>query len=230
LKRRARNGWAVIAGVDEAGRGPVIGPLVVAAVAAADVAVFARLGCTDSKLIPPDRRRALARALRREPGVRIDVRHIPAETLDAERIAGRSLNDIELVRFAEVTRGVQATRAIVDAADVDAARFGRSLAALLDGGVDVQSEHKADENHPVVGAASIIAKVERDAAVAQLARRLERQLALPLGSGYSSDPRTQAFLRAWWDRNHDFPEGTRRTWATARELSGPRTTRLDAFS
>lgn len=79
----------------------------------------------------------------------------------------------------------------------------------------VVSEHKADDTYPVVGAASIVAKVARDAAVAELARKLEPRLGIPLGSGYH-DPHTDRFLRAW--EFGDLPDGTRRSWASARRL------------
>ncbi|HLF16354.1 MAG TPA: ribonuclease HII [Candidatus Thermoplasmatota archaeon] len=218
----------VLAGIDEAGRGPVLGPLVVAGVATEDPERLAEMGCRDSKVLSPDRRRALDRALRADAGVQIEVRAIEAETIDAER-EGRSLNDIELERFAEVARALGSPAVVVDAADVDAKRFGRDLAARLPPGTRVVSEHKADANHAIVAAASIVAKVARDAAVAELARRLERRLGMALGSGYPSDPQTQAFLRAWVERFGDLPEGTRRSWSTARDLLAPRPARLDDF-
>ena len=93
----------------------------------------------------------------------------------------------------------------------------------------VVSEHKADDSYPVVGAASIVAKVARDAAVAELARILERKLNMPLGSGYAHDERTQAFLRAWHKRFGDMPEGTRRSWQTVQDIVAPKPVPLDAF-
>jgi ribonuclease HII len=217
------------AGIDEAGRGPVLGPLVIAGVAGADLALFKELGCKDSKLVAPDRRKAIDRALRKAAGVRIEVRSIAPDVLDKERREGRSLNRIEAMRFRDIARSLGAHHVIVDAADTNAARFGRIVRAWLPKGVVVQSEHKADLNHPIVGAASIVAKVARDAAVAQLARLLERRLPMPLGSGYSHDPLTQAFLAAYWKEHRELPEGTRHTWATAKDLVAPRPVALDAF-
>lgn len=217
------------AGLDEAGRGPVLGPLVLAGVAHTDLALFAEMGCTDSKLLTPDRRKALDREIRRTPGVRVEVRSIEADVLDAERREGRSLNVIELARFRDILQSLDADEAWVDAADVDAKRFGTHLAAGLPKPVRVVSEHKADLNHPIVGAASIVAKVERDRAIARLARRLERKVNLPMGSGYASDPLTQAFLRRWWLDFGALPEGTRQTWATARDLVAPQATTLERF-
>lgn len=223
-----RVGETVLAGIDEAGRGPVVGPLVVAGVATAEPEALAAMGCTDSKLLSPGKREMLDRRIRGHPGVKVEVRMIAAEQLDEER-RRRTLNEIEATRFQDIARSLGAATVVVDAAEIDAARFGRLIARGLPPGTDVISEHKADANHPIVGAASIVAKVARDAAITELARRLERRLDLPLGSGYSSDPLTRAFLLAWHKRFGDWPEGTRRSWATVRDLLAPTPSRLDDF-
>lgn len=217
------------AGIDEAGRGPVLGPLVVAGVAVEEPRILTDLGCRDSKMLSPGRREAIDRQLRANPGVRIEVRMIAAETLDAER-QRLTLNEIEVERFRDIARCLKADTLYLDAADVDAERFGKAVGRGLPRGTKVVSEHRADDTYPVVGAASIVAKVARDAAVAELARRLERRLAMPLGSGYASDPFTQAFLKGWLERFGDVPEGTRRSWATIKDLLAPRAATLDEFA
>lgn len=219
----------MLAGIDEAGRGPVLGPLVVAGVACPEPKALQKLGCADSKSLTPGKRERLDRLVREHPDVRVEVRAIPAEVLDDER-RRRTLNAIEVERFQDIALALGAPTVVVDAADVDARRFGRQVASRLPPEVVVVSEHKADGNHVVVGAASIVAKVARDAAVAELARRLERRLPMPLGSGYASDPLTRDFLRAWHARFGDLPEGTRRSWAPMRDLLAPQATRLDQFS
>ncbi len=231
----------VVIGLDEAGRGPVLGPIVMAGVAVPDIAIPASLGCTDSKLLSADRRRAIDRALRGTDGVAIAVRSIGAEELDRRRDAGESLTAIEVAAFQSiVTELLQApagepphdavgATVIVDAAHPDADAFAKLLRPGLPKGTTIVSEHKADLNHPVVGAASIVAKVARDAALGELARRLERRLELPVGSGYPSDPITRAFLTEWWRRFRDWPEGTRTSWSTLREIKAPKATTLDAF-
>jgi ribonuclease HII len=137
--------------------------------------------------------------------------------LDAERQT-RKITDIVLDRFRAIARALHPQVLYVDAADPDAARFGRAVAEGPPPDIKVVSKHKADDTYPVVGAASIVAKVARDAAVAELARNLEPRLGMmQLGSGYH-DPRTDRFLRAWVAKFHDLPEGTRRSWASARRL------------
>ncbi len=220
-------------GIDEAGRGPVIGPLVVAGVAVPDPAVLLELGVKDSKQLPPAKRDRLARILRDLPGAVVEVRVIEAPVLD-EEMARASLNEIEARRFADITACLAAAgarRVVADAADVDAVRFGRRIARELpadlpQGHPEVLAEHRADATWPCVAAASIIAKTVRDDAVAALARRLERILDRPLGSGYPSDPKTQAFLKAWLEAHGDLPEGTRRSWRPARALLAPRQSML----
>lgn len=216
------------AGIDEAGRGPVLGPLVVAGVAVEDPSILTELGCRDSKMLTPGRREAIDRQLRAHSGVRIEVRSIPADVLDEERKRW-TLNEIEVRRFRDIAETWQPGLLFVDAADVDAARFGRLVGRDLPA-TKVVSEHRADDTYPVVGAASIVAKVARDAAIAELARRLERQLEMPLGSGYASDPFTQSFVRTWHERFGDLPEGARRSWAPMRELLAPRKATLDEFA
>lgn len=219
----------VLAGIDEAGRGPVLGPLVVAGVACPDPGVLQKMGCTDSKALTPGKRERIDRLVREHPDVRVEVRSIPAETLDEER-RRRTLNAIEVERFQDIALALGAATVVVDAADVDARRFGRQVASRLPAGCIVVSEHKADTNHVVVGAASIVAKVARDAAIAELARRLERRLEMPLGSGYASDPLTQAFIATWHGLHGDLPEGARRSWAPMKELLAPKAMRLDDFA
>lgn len=215
-------------GIDEAGRGPVLGPLVVAGVAVPDAQALADLGVKDSKRLPPGKRERLARLIRDLPGVRVEVRILEATELDARR-EGETLNAIGLSMFQDVARALEPSRLVVDAADVDAARFGRAVQTAVPH-AEVIAEHKADDRHPEVAAASIIAKTVRDEAIETLRKRLERRLPRELGSGYPSDPKTKAFLAAWLDQEGDLPPGTRRSWETSKRLLASATTpRLDAF-
>ncbi len=214
-------------GIDEAGRGPVLGPLVVAGVAVDDLAMLDGLGIKDSKRLSPAQRSRLARLIRDLPGVRVALRHASPDELDRQR-KDRSLNDIEVAMFRDVAAELGPTHLWLDAADVDAERFGRAVGEGLSAAV--VSQHKADDHHTVVAAASIIAKVERDAAMAELARRLERASGFAIGSGYPSDPTTTRFLQAFVAENGCLPEGARASWATSRRLMAAlQTPSLDSF-
>ncbi|HLE48381.1 MAG TPA: ribonuclease HII [Candidatus Thermoplasmatota archaeon] len=221
----------MIGGIDEAGRGPVFGPMVVAGVSGADQETFRALGVKDSKLLAPERRTRLARDIE---GVarRIESVHIDAMDIDQRR-ADETLNEIEVSAFAVIARKLGVPELFVDAADVVAPRFGRDILRHLGpeaGVVRIVAEHRADSTYPVVSAASIIAKVQRDREVARLGRPLEKEIGLPVGSGYSTDPVTMTFLEAYFQRRRTLPAGTRLSWETARALeSRLKTRKLEEF-
>jgi ribonuclease HII len=169
-------------------------------------------GVDDSKRLAADRREALAARLREDDRVRVGVETVPVERIDDP---ATDMNGLSLAGQAAAVRAVVETgdRVVADAADVDAARFGRRLADAVDRDATVTAEHGADEAHPVVGAASVVAKVERDRRVAALADEYG-----PVGSGYPSDPATRTFLREYV-RDHDrLPACARSSWQTCADL------------
>ncbi len=136
----------VQAGIDEAGRAPVLGPLVVAGVAVRDPAVLAEMGCRDSKRLSRTKREAIDRMLRSHPDVRVEVHEIAPDVLDAERQT-RKITDIVLDRFRAIARALHPQVLYVDAADPDAARFGRAVAEGPPPDIEVVSEHNADDTY-----------------------------------------------------------------------------------
>lgn len=202
----------MIAGVDEAGRGPVLGPLVVGAVLVESEAPLRELGVKDSKLLSAKKREELE-PLIRQVARRVELAVIPAEELN-RRMPTSNLNKIEAWAFATVLRRLAPTEAVIDACDADAARFGRSVAAKMRLPTCVlRSEHGADVNHPVVAAASIVAKVERDRLMARIAEEHGE-----CGSGYASDAATIAFLTSWVKRHGTLPPFARHEWETSKRL------------
>jgi ribonuclease HII len=118
----------------------------------------------------------------------------------------------------------------VDAVDVKEERFGRDILSHLSYKPQMISEHKADVNYPIVGAASILAKVTRDEHVRRIAQELEPKLNLPLGSGYPADPVTKKFLQTWVSRFGSLPPHVRTSWETCQKLiKNQNTKRLDDF-
>jgi ribonuclease HII len=199
----------VICGVDEAGKGSVLGPLVVAAVACGSDEEAAATGARDSKTLSPGRREEIyAEILAR---FRIATRTIPPERIDAR--PRLSLNTCIARAHAAVISDLRPDLAILDACDVDADRYGRTVARFLPRRCRLLSIHEADRRHPVVGAASIVAKVLRDRAIAGLAREHGE-----IGSGYPSDPVTIAYLRNYLKSRGVPPPFARRSWATTRAL------------
>jgi len=157
-------------------------------------------------------------------GTRVHIALAP-RTVDRAVSRGR-LNDLEAETFARLIRDVAPAVAYVDACDPNAQRFGQKVFRLAGGLSRVVSRHHADRDLPVVGAASIVAKVLRDAALT----RLREQLGPELGSGYPSDPKTVEFVRRRLADGGPVPAWLRRSWATMQRVKPRRPARtLDGF-
>ncbi|NOZ76614.1 MAG: ribonuclease HII [Euryarchaeota archaeon] len=152
----------MIAGIDEAGRGPVIGPLVVAAFQCreGEVGDLESLGVRDSKKLSPRRREELFDVL--VEGYAAEVVKLSPRELDACLMGGGSLNRLEGERFGELVNRLEAGTVYIDCADVDPENFRAHISRVLERDCRLVIAHRADERYPVVSAASIIAKVERD--------------------------------------------------------------------
>ncbi|WP_101294984.1 ribonuclease HII [Halegenticoccus soli] len=200
-------------GADEAGKGPVLGPMVAAAVRAEPGALPD--GIDDSKRLAPARREAVAADLRAAEGIEIGVAVVEVETIDDPET---DMNALTVLAQAEAIAAVADAddAVVVDAGDVNESRFGRRVgAAVAETGpeVDVLAEHRADERHALVGAASVVAKVERDARIDSLAAEYGA-----IGSGYPSDPKTRDFLRAYVREHDGLPACARTSWKTCADL------------
>ena len=206
----------MICGLDEAGRGPVIGPLVVAGVTFEDDSELIEYNVRDSKKITPKRREVLARKIK-EISINYEILIIPASDIDDMRKV-MTLNEIEVNAFIKVIKKLKPETCYVDSADVNEKRFGRDILSGLSFKSDIISEHKADEIYPIVGAASILAKTKRDEEVKKIEQKLENMLDLSLGSGYPADPITQKFLKEWVNKFGKLPPHTRHSWKTAQNL------------
>ena len=203
----------LLGGIDEAGRGCLLGPLVVAGVSVtAGVArKFREMGVRDSKKLSPSKREALypeiLRIAQNVHWVGISPDEIDEVVVNGKRL--RKLNYLEAVYFARVIDALGAPKVTVDASDVIPQRFRDDIVANLRNRCQVTALHKADRNFPVVSAASIIAKVERDRAVARL-----REEHGDFGSGYPSDPMTRAFFVDRMGRGEPLPGYVRKSWKT----------------
>lgn len=139
-----------ICGVDEAGRGPIAGPVYAAAVVLDPRRPIE--GLADSKLLGAGRRVALA-ALIRERALAWAVATATVEEIDRINILQASL--------LAMRRAVDALGLVPDEAWVDGNRCPplNCAARAIVGG---------DRLHPVISAASILAKTERDAEMRRL--------------------------------------------------------------
>ncbi|HID25431.1 MAG TPA: ribonuclease HII [Thermoplasmata archaeon] len=206
----------MICGVDEAGRGPVIGPMVVAGVQVEDENAFEELNIRDSKKCTPRRRDRLVELIK-EKATKYETIVIQAKDIDVLRKT-MTLNEIEVNVFAAVMKKLRSNVYYVDSADVDEQRFSSFLEEKLGFKAKIVSSHKADDIYIIVGAASILAKTTRDKEVEKIAKKLEEKLGLPLGSGYPADPVTQRFLKTWVERFGSLPPETRESWKTVQRL------------
>ncbi|MFD1585922.1 ribonuclease HII [Halorientalis brevis] len=212
-------------GVDEAGKGPVLGSMFAAAVRA-DPAVLPA-GIDDSKNLSVARREEFASALRADDRVTVGLAEIPPDRIDDPET---DMNTLTVAAQADALDAVarDGDRGAVDAGDTDAARFGRRVGDHVAADLDVVAEHGADETYALVGAASIIAKVARDAHVENLAARHDSYD--DVGSGYPSDPATREFLRAYVSDHGELPSCARASWQTSQDvLAAAAQTGLDEF-
>jgi len=207
----------LIAGVDDAGRGAVIGPLVVAGILVDEKGLekIEALGVRDSKTLTPKRREHLAaeilKIVKAYHIVRLSPRDIDHVVETGKKL--HRLNRLEAKAMAKVISHLKPDIAYIDASDVLPERFSRHIDEELAFKVEIISEHKADKTYPVVSAASIIAKVERDRAISDLRKKYGE-----IGSGYASDRRTIEFLKKWIKTHDDYPGFVRRSWAPAKRL------------
>ena len=201
-----------LVGVDEAGRGSVLGPLVIAGVIIPEKMnkVLERMGVKDSKKLVPHRRTILSRKLKKMFDYEIVV--ISALEIDQMRADGINLNDIEKNAMRDLIIKLSPEKAIVDAVDVKAERFQNDLCQST--GVNVIAEHKADDKYIQVSAASIIAKAERDAQIEEINKEYIKIGGI--GSGYPSDPTTKEFLTNF--TYDEMPDFVRRSWATVSKM------------
>ncbi|WP_088856545.1 ribonuclease HII [Thermococcus siculi] len=202
-----------LAGIDEAGRGPVIGPMVIAAVVVDEknVPKLEELGVKDSKRLTPRRRERLFDEIIRLLDDYAILELWPDEIDSREG----TLNEFEVENFVKALNSLKVKPDVVyiDAADVKEERFGEDIRKGLDFGAEIVAEHKADDKFVPVSAASIIAKVTRDRAIEALKEEYGE-----IGSGYPSDPRTRAFLENYFREHGDFPPIVRRSWKTLKKI------------
>jgi ribonuclease HII len=206
----------LVAGVDEAGRGCVIGPLVVAGVMmkAENLSLLSELGVRDSKLLTPQKREILYPKIIQLAEKYHSIKVMPCQIDKVVESSRRlhKLNRLEAQTMAQIIEVLKPDEAYVDAADTVEQRFGNHIKEMLKIKTKIISKHKADRIYPVVSAASIIAKVERDREVEDL--RVEHG---DFGSGYLTDKKTMIFLKKLLEKNGDYPDFVRKSWKPAKK-------------
>lgn len=198
----------------------MIGPLVIAGVLMDEdrVKELLHIGVKDSKLLTPESRLGLAEEIQRL-ATKLSYDELSPAEIDEVVFRGRrlqKLNYLEAKSMAKVIADLKPQAVWVDASDVKPERYARQILDELPPALKrtvLVSEHKADRKYPIVSAASIIAKVRRDAAISRLWEEYGN-----FGSGYITDPVTIKFLREWRKDHQDYPPIVRKSWKTLREI------------
>lgn len=201
----------IVCGVDDAGRGSVLGPLVIAGISIerSKIKHLSKIGVRDSKQLSPAMRENLYKKI-------IDivddyyVVKIPPRLIDRS-VRKNQLNNLEAQYMAKVISKLKPDSSYVDSCDVNQIRFGKKISKLAQSG-RIYSRHHADSKFAVVSAASIIAKVNRDKEIAKLRKKYD------LGSGYPSDSKTMRFVRDWIFTYKKTPQFVRASWKPVKIL------------
>jgi ribonuclease HII len=209
---------SVVCGVDEAGRGAVIGPLVIAGVSVfeKDVAKLKKIGVRDSKELSPSARERLSKEIEKIAKDIVILKVGPCKIDDYGK-QGVNLNRVEAMKMCTIIDCMDAKRAYIDGPEVNTEKFGRVMKKMLKNDVSLIVENHADRTYAVVSAASIMAKVERDKEMAELGKQYGIE-----GTGYPSDERTIRSMKAYLEKNKKFPEKglVRYSWDTTKEMLG----------
>ncbi|MEM2131169.1 MAG: ribonuclease HII [Candidatus Woesearchaeota archaeon] len=213
----------LICGIDEAGRGPVIGPLVLAGVLInqEDEKKLKEINVKDSKLLDKKQRQDLFKKILSIVKDYKIISLTPDIIDNYLKSETTNLNILEAKTTAEIINYLQPDKAIIDLPDRNQERYQNYIKQYLNednkektkkNSLILITEHKADFNYPVVSAASILAKVIRDNYI----ENLKEIFKVDFGSGYTSDPKTIDFVKKNWNNNKI--HFIRKEWQTFKEI------------
>ncbi|UCG95096.1 MAG: ribonuclease HII [archaeon] len=216
-----------VLGIDEAGRGAVVGPLIIAGAMfnEQDLPKLKALEVRDSKELNGNKREKLEDKIK-DLAVDFVVVSISAHTIDELRDV-KNLNRIEVDYMADIIKTLRPDRVVVDSPEANTQKIKEEILGKLgDLEVEVVSENYADKKYPEVSAASILAKVVRDRSI----KGLEARLGEEIGAGYPSDERTINFLKRILKKYRGYPEFVRKSWITSQRVKGEKEQKsLDKF-
>jgi ribonuclease HII len=205
------NNSTLIGGVDEAGRGSIVGSLVIAGISIREskIAILKEMGVKDSKLLTPKARARLFDRIIKVADA-VCIRKINPIEVD-ESVMLKGLNKLEAKVMAIVINNISAKEVYVDCCDINPQRYKGYLEQHLTCAPEIHSMHHADAINIVVSAASIIAKITRDQEIQSIRTKYRN-----IGSGYPSDERTMKFISRWVIKNGSAPEFARKSWKPLR--------------
>jgi len=204
-------------GIDEAGRGPVIGPMVLCGVVVNEEQEkeLKKIKVKDSKVLTAKKREELSEKIEKIATHTIVIR-VPAHKIDTNRRKGVNLNQIEALKMAEIINMVNPDKVYIDSPSYNSHKFSDYLFSKLENkNTEIIAENYADKKYPVVSAASIIAKVDRDGQI----KKLEEELGEAIGVGYPHDEITIKHLEKIARENKGkMPRYVRHSWDTTRQI------------
>lgn len=205
-----------ICGIDDAGRGPVIGPMVIAGVVVneKEVKKLKELGAKDSKLLTPQQREQIYTKIIKLVR-KYKIIKIPAKEIDKAVFSETTnLNFLEGEKMADIINSLRADKSIVDCPSVNIEKFSEFMQEKIKVKTKLICKHKADRDEPTVAAGSILAKVTRDREI----KLMKKKLGIEFNSGYPADPITKKFLKDNWKKH---PDIFRKSWASYKKYSEP---------
>ncbi|KAH9285754.1 Ribonuclease H2 subunit A [Echinococcus granulosus] len=223
-------------GIDEAGRGPVLGPMLYACAVAplGKNPALKEMGLADSKQLTEGKREELLKQMLNEGDWiaytihAISPMEITEKMLSSQKISLNVISQnaaIGLIRSA-INQGVNLKEVYVDT--VGKAGVYQAYLSSIFPELKIVVESKADATYPIVSAASIYAKVTRDRLLSRWPKEGRGPVSpgTPIGSGYPGDPATKQYLQICMDPILGFPPLVRSSWATAQTLLGERGVRV----
>lgn len=207
-----------VTGIDESGRGAVIGPLVVAGVTI-DIKSEKKLkalGVKDSKELTPGKREELYKEIEKVAKDIFVLKVAPCR-IDTYRKMGINLDKIEAMKMAEIVDYKSGSKVIIDSLTHNPKKFKKVVESFVKNkGSELIVENYMDETMVSVSAASIVAKVERDKEIDEL----KKQVGIDFGVGYPHDPLTIQFLEQTIknSKGKELPDYIRKSWVTTEML------------
>ena len=200
-----------ICGIDDAGRGSMLGPLVIAGILIdkKKLRKLSLLGVQDSKKLSPKKREDLFDKIK-ELSDDYFISRISPKSIDAS-VKKHQLNNLEAKHMAKVVVKLNPDISYVDSCDVNASRFGKEI-SMLSNHHKIKSYHHADSRFIVVSAASILAKVARDRSILKIKQKHD------VGSGYPSDSTTVKFVKQYFLDNGNMPNFVRKSWKPVQKI------------
>jgi len=216
METKSKTSKILLLGIDDAGRGPVIGPMVLAGclINFKTRDEFKAIGVRDSKQLTQKRREFLEGIIK-EKAKAFEIVVLNPEEIDKRNGEGLKLNELEGLAAVKIINkindGKEKIKIVIDCPSPNRTKWRNFLIMKIENlsNLEISCEHKADRNHVVVGAASILAKSERERQM----NKLKEMYGKDMGSGYTSDPTTKKFLEKNI-KNHNNKGIFRKTWST----------------